>query len=102
MAISISTPQDQLLQVRDRFKRQRLSLGLTQEGLAQRSGVSLGSLKRFESSGQIAFESLLRLAWILDCLKDFNNILETKNPYEGLTLDQLLARKKTKKRGHLK
>ena len=57
-----------------KFKKQRKSLGLTQTELATRSGVSLGSLKRFEGSGQIALESLLKLALVLECLEDFSAV----------------------------
>jgi hypothetical protein len=38
----------------------------------------LGSLKRFEQTGQISFESLLKIALVLDCLKDFENICKEK------------------------
>jgi hypothetical protein len=38
----------------------------------------LGSLKRFEQTGQISFESLLKIALVLDCLKDFENICKVK------------------------
>jgi len=33
-------------------------------------------LKRFESSGQISFESLLKLAFVLECLGDFYRVCE--------------------------
>jgi transcriptional regulator with XRE-family HTH domain len=46
--------------------QKRLDKNPTQEGLAKRSGVSLGSLKRFESSGHISLESLLKLALVLE------------------------------------
>jgi len=36
--------------------------------------VSLGSLKHFEGSGQIALESLLKLALVLECLGDFSGV----------------------------
>lgn len=34
---------------------------LSQQELADRSGVSLGSLKRFETSGKISLESLVKI-----------------------------------------
>ena len=40
--------------------------------------VSLGSLKRFDGSGQIALESLLKLALVLECLGDFEKVCEPK------------------------
>ena len=49
-------------------------MNLSQAGLAKRSGVTLGSLKRFETTGLIAFDSLLKLALVLDCLGDFDKV----------------------------
>ena len=55
-------------------KRQKI----TQKQLAARSGVSLGSLKRFEQSGEISLQSLTKIAIALDVeneLEDlFNNV----------------------------
>ena len=57
--------------IRDRKK-------ITQKQLAARSGVSLGSLKRFEQSGEISLQSLTKIAIALDVeneLEDlFNNV----------------------------
>jgi transcriptional regulator with XRE-family HTH domain len=51
---------------------------------AERSGVSLGSLKRFENTGQISFESLLRLVNVLHRLEDFDNILKINQDLKRL------------------
>jgi transcriptional regulator with XRE-family HTH domain len=63
-----------LREISQRFKTRRKALKLTQKELSQKSGVSLGSIKRFEQSGQIAFESLLKLALVLECLEDFEEV----------------------------
>ena len=70
--------QDIMEELRVKFKEQRKSLCYTQQELSIRSGVSLGSLKRFEKSGQISFESILKLAFILECLGDFEGVCEPK------------------------
>ena len=101
LSLHLKAPYDILREVRDRFKTRRLTLNLTQIGLAARAGISLGSLKRFESSGYIAFDSLLRLALVLDCLNDFEMICQPKMYGEGVTLDEILARKKIARRGRL-
>ena len=101
LAINISTPKSIMQDLKDKFKQKRLSLNLTQEGLSNKSGVSLGSIKRFESSGEISFESLLKVAFVLNCLDDFKNIAIVKSEkYE--TMDDLLKSKPTKKRGVIK
>ncbi|MEG2368887.1 MAG: helix-turn-helix transcriptional regulator [Raoultibacter sp.] len=61
--------------VRARRKEARLS----QLALAKKSGVSLGSLKRFESSGEISLFSLLKIAIALDCEDDFTQLFARKH-----------------------
>ncbi len=43
--------------------------------MAERSGVSLGSLKRFENTGKISLESLLKLMHLLGRLNEIDSIL---------------------------
>ena len=70
------TPSEMMETLKTKFKQRRKALGYTQPELASRSGVSLGSLKRFERFGQISLESLLKLALVLECLGDFGNMDE--------------------------
>ena len=53
----------------------RKQLKMSQEEMAERSGVSLGSLKRFESMGKISLDSLLKLMHLLGRLNEFDNIM---------------------------
>ena len=53
--------------VRKRRKERKLSM----QDLAVKSGVSYGSVKRFESSGEISLLSLLKIATVLDCADGF-------------------------------
>lgn len=101
LAINISTPKSIMQDLKDKFKQKRLSLNLTQEGLSNKSAVSLGSIKRFESSGQISFESLLKLAFVLNCLDDFKNIANKKDEQYD-SMDDLLKVKPIRKRGVIK
>jgi transcriptional regulator with XRE-family HTH domain len=101
LAINISTPKSIMQNLKDKFKQKRLSLNLTQEGLSNKSGVSLGSIKRFETSGEISFESLLKLALVLNYLDDFKNIANKKDEQYD-SMDDLLKVKPIKKRGAIK
>lgn len=71
-----------------RARARRLDQNLTQQGLADRAGVSLSSLKRFERTGQVAWESLLKIAMALGALDDFRDLFK---PPEFRTLDEVLA-----------
>ena len=64
--------------IAQKIVRLRKRKKITQKQLAERSGVSLGSLKRFEQSGEISLQSLTKIAIALDVeneLEDlFNNV----------------------------
>ena len=45
--------------------------------LAQRANVSLGSYKRFETSGHVSLDSLLKIAFILGKLGDFETVFQS-------------------------
>src|ERR1035438_3979538 len=103
LSIEWKTPKDVQRELAARFKARRLAMNLTQEGLAARSGVSWSSLKRFERTGLIALDSLLKLALVLDCLGDFNRVCveDGRNP-GSKSLDELLSQPKTRRKGRIK
>ena len=59
------TPQDVMQELKEKYKTRRKQLKLSQQELSTRADVSLGSLKRFETTGKISLESLLKLAFVL-------------------------------------
>ena len=67
MGFTWETPEEMNLAVAQRLRGIRKRRGLTQQQLSEKSNVSLGSIKRFESTGQISLISLTRLAVALDC-----------------------------------
>lgn len=58
------------LRVRKIRKRRKIS----QQKLADLSGVSYGSIKRFETSGQISLLALTKIAMALDMADELRNI----------------------------
>ena len=64
-----------VLKIQDRRKKLKIS----QVELAQKSGVSLGSIKRFESKYEISLSSFIKIAIALDLDKDFDNLFNQKN-----------------------
>lgn len=77
-------PFDILKELAEKHRVLRKQAGLTQSELAKRSGVSLGSIKRFELTGQISLESLLKLIQILNRLNDFELILNSDNNLKNI------------------
>ena len=51
---------------------------ITQEQLAIDIGVSPEFIRRFESTGEISFNSLLKIASVLNALADFNMLFENE------------------------
>ncbi|TAF68828.1 MAG: XRE family transcriptional regulator [Flavobacterium sp.] len=68
------TPNQVQTELAERFRKLRKNKKISQSELANKSGVSLGSLKRFEQSGQISLESLLKLTHLFDRLEDFESV----------------------------
>jgi transcriptional regulator with XRE-family HTH domain len=73
-----------------RVRARRREAKLSQSALAQRSGVSLGSVKRFEGMSEISLASLLRIAAVLGYTADFDKQKKKKN-YQSL--DEVLNAK---------
>ncbi len=71
--------EDSVLQdLAKREKKLRKRMKLTQKDMAERTGISLGSIKRFEQIGEISLHSLLKIAFVLDCLDDFDQLFERR------------------------
>ena len=76
---------DFLKELRIRFKQRRISCNLTQKNLSEKSGVSLGSLKRFEAKGEISLRSLVKLSIVLGSQDDFDLVfLNNKTGYNTI------------------
>ena len=77
-------PKDIREDIADRHRALRKQMGLSQAELSERSGVSLGSIKRFENKGRISLESLLKLVFVLGRLKDFETVLTPKEDLQHI------------------
>ena len=71
-------------------KKRRKEFCLSQQELAKRSGVSYGSIKRFEIKGDISLCSLIKIAFVLECENDFNQLFSKKNYH---SIDEIINEK---------
>ena len=79
------------------FKKRRLELNLTQVALSGKSGVSLGSIKRFENCNEISLKHLLMVAVVLQSTEEFYSLF-SRRQYNSIS-EVLQANKvKTRKR----
>jgi transcriptional regulator with XRE-family HTH domain len=97
ISVNMITPGEMQKIVASRASDIRLELNLSQQTLSKKSGVSYGSLKKFEQTGQISLESLLKLAVILGCMDDFKTLFAQKSAEKVLSLDKMLENGKRKR-----
>ncbi len=68
------TPSEIAKNLAEKIKEHRKKLKISQEVLAQKSGVSLGSIKRFETKYEISLQSFIKIAIALDLDNDFEKL----------------------------
>ena len=68
----------------DRAKARRLALNLSRKTLAERACVAASNIKRFELTGAISIENLLKIALVLECLGDFDNLFQPSQAFHSL------------------
>ena len=85
------SPNDIAKEFVEKIKRQRKLLKIQQVQLAIKSGVSLGSIKRFELKYEISLNSLIKILIALNLEKDFENLFtqKTYNSIEEVINGQL-------------
>ena len=76
--INQKTPNEIAKNLADKIKKHRKKLKISQEILALKSGVSLGSIKRFETKYEISLQSLIKITIALDLDNDFENLFTQK------------------------
>ena len=74
------TPKDISKKIAGNMRSLRQDRKLSMEKLAEVSGVSYGSIRRFESTGEISLSSLLKIAAALGCLDDFTDLFAKRTP----------------------
>jgi len=97
--IQLHDPEQIARQLAERVRAERLRREWKQETLAERSGVSLPTIRRYERTGRTSLENMLKLCHALGRLDEFADLLK---PPPASSLDELAARtapKPTRKRG---
>lgn len=98
--ISLSKVQRKIVEnIRDR----RLQMELTQEGLSERSGVPLSTLRKFEQKGVISLDSFLKILSVVGGIDEMIEALKPKQQHFK-SIDEVLKseEKNSRKRGSRK
>lgn len=78
--ISLLTSAKAQLLLAKNLRERRLTIGLTQAGLAARSGVALATLRKFERTGAASIETLLKLLAVVGGLEE---MIKATTPIES-------------------
>ncbi len=81
------TPNDIAHELVEKIKQHRKKLKISQAQLATKSGVSLGSIKRFESKYEISLNSFIKILIALNLEQDLENLF-TQKKYN--TIDEVI------------
>ena len=101
--LSLITPSKAQKKLAEHVRARRLQMELTQQGLAERSGVPLPTLRKFEQKGSISLESFLKLQMVLGGLEDILKATQIKDTLFS-SIDDVLEsdNNSTRKRGKRK
>lgn len=77
------TPIEIANAIAKRIRTSRKRMKLSQQALSDKSDVSLGSIKRFERSGEISLLSLTKIAIALKCDNELERIF-TERKFESI------------------
>ena len=78
------SPKDAIISISNKIKKIRLEQNITQSELASRIGVSVGTIKKFEKTGEIQLLSLAKIALIIGRLDDLKDIFTVSDKPESL------------------
>lgn len=94
--ISFMSSSNVMLHVAERAKARRLTQNLSRKTLADKSGVTEASIKRFESTGEVSFVSLLKISNVLGCMEYFEGAFA---PNEIVSLEEVIKKHRERGRG---
>ena len=78
------TPKEICLETARKAVLRRKALHISQKELAGMTGVSFASIRRFETTGQISFESLVKIAISIDMKEDVKNLFNERKVYRTI------------------
>lgn len=87
----------------ENVRQRRLNMELTQEGLAERSGVALSTLRKFEQQGFISLEYFLKILMVVGGLEEVVKATEpTASTFSSIDEVLKVNSRPSRKRGRRK
>lgn len=75
---NFSSPDAIQRKIASQFQARRLMQNLTQEALSKKSGVALGTIRRFEQTGDISMKHLVLLAMYLNIVQEMEGLFKVQ------------------------
>ena len=79
VALQFVTYDEKVIEIRDRLIQIRKNYKISQKELAKLSNVSYGSIRRFESTGEISFSSLVKIAVAMRLYDDLDRLFKIES-----------------------
>lgn len=76
--LNFKTTKEICMEIAKNARVKRKGMKLTQEEFSKKAGISLGSLKRFERTGMISLESLVKIAFACDCTAELEQLFSRR------------------------
>jgi len=89
LAFKMTSPAEVIEDLAGRAKRRRIDACLTQRELAEKAGVSYGSLRLLEETGKASFEAIVKIAFVLEAEAEFAQLFPSRPPK---TIDDVINR----------
>lgn len=97
---ALSNSNDIAQQLAHDFKQRRIEKNLTREDIAEKSGIALGNIARFEQKGLISLQNLIGLATALGYTAEIKNIFSEPKYTTMAELTQIRKNSGRKKAYH--
>ena len=100
ISVDVLSVNDVSQSLASKVRERRLEKNLTQERLARRADLKLPTYRKFERTGEISLNGLLKIAFALNMFDDFQTLF-TKKQYASIE-EVLEEGKNQRKRGKKK
>ncbi len=96
---TLTDEEDVAMQIAADFRKRRIEKELTREAIAEKAGVPLSNVRRFEQTGQISLRNLISLCMALGYVSELSKLFSTP---KYSTIEELtqIRRNTGKKKAH--
>ena len=92
-------PDEIAKEIADEFRRRRIEKNLTREQVADKSGVAVSNIVRFEQKGLISLKNLIGIAMALEYTSEIRHIF-SEQKYQTMEELQQIKRNMNKKKAY--